>query len=286
VSRGEPERAVLAACLERGARAWPTIEVSAGELRHFLESKAGGRLSASALSKLQIEDLYLVCACLSGNAAALALFDEHFLAHVPDFVARIRPTAEFAQEVRQNLRIRLFLREGAQDSPRLASYRGSGPLGGWVRVAAIRVARNLVRGQRKSADRQAADEFPLDTKRTDPELRFLAEHYRPALRAAFRDTLESLSTRERNVLRLYFLDGMTSEAIGTMYGSHGSTVRLWIKQARQGILEHTCERLAAELELPREDVHSLIALLRSRLDVSLSAFLKTSPRVNERPRKR
>jgi hypothetical protein len=41
-----------------------------------------------------------------------------------------------ADELRQTLRVRLL----AGPSPKIASYKGSGPLSGWVRVVATRIA--------------------------------------------------------------------------------------------------------------------------------------------------
>ena len=57
--------------------------------------------------------------------------------------------------MRQRLRERLFV--GSDGEPaRLASYSGRGPLGTWVRIAAIRLALNLRRSERDASLRADA----------------------------------------------------------------------------------------------------------------------------------
>jgi hypothetical protein len=52
--------------------------------------------------------------------------------HVAGFVAKVDDSTQFADEVRQIWRERLLLGE----SPRTLEYKGAGPLGAWLRVAA------------------------------------------------------------------------------------------------------------------------------------------------------
>src|SRR5262245_58099234 len=87
-------------------------------------------------SELVVGDLYLAWACAAGVPGAHAVFEREIVAHVPLHLARFRRGPEFTDEVLQALRERLLV----GDPPRIAAYGGRGPLGAWVRVAAIRIA--------------------------------------------------------------------------------------------------------------------------------------------------
>ena len=60
----------------------------------------------------------------------------------------------------------------------------------------------------------------------------MKRHYCRQFRDSFRAVLATLSIDERNVLRLYFLDGMTLAAIAVLYKVHHSTVARWIEPGR------------------------------------------------------
>jgi RNA polymerase sigma-70 factor (ECF subfamily) len=84
-------------------------------------------------------ELYLICACLQGDVAALRAFEAH--TEIATAITRIEAEAEFVEEVLSTLREALFVGPRAK----LASYAGRGPLGPWLSVAAARVALNQMR---------------------------------------------------------------------------------------------------------------------------------------------
>jgi RNA polymerase sigma-70 factor (ECF subfamily) len=167
------------------------------------------------------------------------------------FVAHIDASADFADEVRQQLRERLLV--GAQ--PRIADYRGQGALGGWLRVAAVRTALTIKRAASRAEIAAPSPPAP------DPELDFLKTRYRGELEAAFRATLEKLPADERNVLRLHYLDGCNIDEIGAVYPVHRSTVARWLADSRQTLLDETRRRLVERLDLKEGEIDSLIDLV-------------------------
>ncbi len=78
-SSGELERDLAAACLNARAR-WGDLAVADADFCRYL----GERVPAESptFTQLHVDDLYLACACANGTAAALRLFDEHFLSRV------------------------------------------------------------------------------------------------------------------------------------------------------------------------------------------------------------
>src|SRR4029453_17054876 len=98
--------------------------------------------------------------------------------------------------------------------------------------------------------------------------------YGPEFREAFRTTLAGLPEKERTILCLFYLDGLTSKSIGALYRVHSATVRRWIDQARQRILEKTHALLRERLDLPPSELDSLLGLIQSQLDLSISRYLR------------
>src|SRR5262249_22511362 len=129
-------------------------------------------------------------------------------------------------EVQQLVRKKLFVRDGAT-APKIREYRGTGSLSGWVRIVAIRTARDLQRSHKMHAPVEEAGASQIRSALPDPELQYLKKRYGREFRQAFQTVLSTLPERERNVMRLHFLEGMTSAAIGALYQVQGATIRLW-----------------------------------------------------------
>jgi RNA polymerase sigma-70 factor (ECF subfamily) len=99
-----------------------------------------------------------------------------------------------------------------------------------------------------------------------------------------REALSQQPAKEKNLLSLYFVDGLRSAEIGKLYGVHAATVRRWIEQARQTLLDETRKRLRHRLRLEASEFESLMVLVQSQLDVTLTRCLRTdSERVDAEP---
>jgi RNA polymerase sigma-70 factor (ECF subfamily) len=257
--------------------AWPDVLVeSDGFLAYIAEKVPKDANVVTALDELHARDLYLAFACASGDRRALREFDTHFLSAVPRYVAKVDASPSFAEEVRQQLASKLFVAEG-NARPKIMDYAGRGPLGGWLRVAAIRIARNLLRTARRSgaaSDRGDPDEGELRSAAPDPELDYAKQHYSHEFKEAFAKTLSGLNDRERNILRMHYFDKMSSSAIAELYGVDGSTVRVWIKQWREAMLSETRKRLAGRLKMDTAELDQVMGLVESRLEMSISRLLR------------
>jgi RNA polymerase sigma-70 factor, ECF subfamily len=268
---------LLAQLVSRARARWPDLEVDPVDfVRHL-----AGHLppDAPALETVAAEDLYLALGCLRADARALAAFERTHLREVGAFVAHLDRSPAFADEVRQALRERLFTGKA-----RIAEYSGAGALGGWVRVAALRTALNLRRtAERAESHAQRSVEEALGVS-LGPELGYLKAHYREAFSEALRASVESLTDRERALLRLCHLEGLSLEAIAAVYRVHLSTVSRWLTRARAQVAEGTRARgqvaegttrhLRERLGLGASEADSLAALVLSQLDLSLARLLR------------
>jgi RNA polymerase sigma-70 factor (ECF subfamily) len=209
-------------------------------------------------------DLYLAWCCAEGVPGAIAIFEREFLAEVDAFVARIDRSPAFADEVKQRLRERLLVGPSA----RIREYRGDGPLGGWLRVASLRIAIDLVR----TSGRQVEPIGDTATRALDPELRLVSAEHRALVEDALRQAVRQLTSRERNVLRMYFVSGWSFARIARSYRVHRATAMRWIGDIRRQLLDDLLAAVGGQLALDLDQLRSLVGVLRSQVDASLSGL--------------
>lgn len=253
----------------RATEAWPTVKLAPEPFMRHLAT----RTTPATLATTRVEDLYLAYACLEGQAAALAVFDQHVISKLDRALESLDSSRAFIDEVRQRVRERLLVRS-PQSRPRLEEYAGQGTLVGWARTVAVRLALNLKRDTAKERphDDEALAKLPLTG--ANLELDYIRSQHRADFSAAFREALESLSAKDRNVLRLSYVDRLSIDQIGSIYGAHRATAARWLNAARDQLVQQTRERLAQRLRLTHSDVNSLLGALQSNLEISLNRFLR------------
>ncbi len=248
---------ILADCL----RVWPDVEIDAQLFLDYLRER-------SADASPHVTDLYLACACGLSQRVALDHFERKFLSQVSAFIAQIDSSADFAEEVRQQLREKLLVHTPGTRA-KIADYRGTGALGGWLRVASVRVALDLKRQEQSSPIEPARDSLPsMPAPLIDLELDYLKASYRDELQEALQLTLAGLPIDERNVMRLHYFDGLSIDEIGSLYKVHRATVARWLMASRETILSETRRILRDRLKLEESELDSVINLVQSRLEAS------------------
>lgn len=205
--------------------------------------------------------------CARGDPEALATLERDYLAPARAGLAHMRLPAAALDDVMQLTREKLLV----GDPPRLCGYAGQGKLRGLVQVVATRAALDHVRAQaRLVPDDGAADLAAIDD---DPELAYLKAHYRDAWKTAFTEAAGALDARDRNLLRLHHLSGVTLDALAAMYGVHRATAVRWLADARAKLLSGTRTRLASALTVSTAELDSILELIDSRLDASVGRLL-------------
>jgi RNA polymerase sigma-70 factor (ECF subfamily) len=145
-------------------------------------------------------------------------------------------------------------------------------------VVAVRLALRLKkRDDRHSSDvSEVPDRAPSSGRGRDPELAFIKDRHRSDFTAALEQAIASLSPLERTMLRQYFLDGLTVEQLGALHQVAPSTISRRLAAARASVLAAVRRDLTARLRLPAGELDSLLGIVQSQLDVSLSGLLKRS----------
>jgi RNA polymerase sigma-70 factor (ECF subfamily) len=270
-----PMRNGVPQLVEAARKAWTQFKVEPQDFANYLDERS----ISDGVDPAIACDLYLACACTRGDRAALAELDSRFLSSVPTYIARIDGTPEFSDEVRQRLREHLLVAANASRA-RIGDYRGRGPLGAWLRVAAVRIALNLIRARRKrerAVSDGAGDRDRDVAAARSPERALLGAGYRTAVENALEATLVDLAADDRTILRFYYLDDMTITEIGKVLAIHPSTVARRIERCRETILSETRRSLGVELQLDDDDLDSVIRLAQSQLDISLRRLLQPEP---------
>jgi RNA polymerase sigma-70 factor (ECF subfamily) len=260
--------AALDAALSAGREAWPGLRVAPEAFTARVRAAvADDQDAAGSIGQLCAADLYLACGCEAGDAAAITGFEREFLPQVPAFVARVDPSPAFADEVAQEVRDGLLVaRQGGR--PGISGYLGRGELGAFLRVVAVRTALRLKRGRQRAGAPMSQRTQPL-ARHGDPELDFLKLRYRAAYEEAFHAALASLEPRERLYLKLHYVDGVSLDRMGELYGLHRATVARHLAASRRKLREVTQAELERRAGVPSAEFSSLLAVVRSNLMLSL-----------------
>src|SRR5262249_45505066 len=130
----------LRALVARGRAAYPDLAVEGvAFVRHLARCVArAGRdetEQAQALEQLEIEDLFLACACATGVDGAAARFDERCGPRLKVVLATVAKSPELRAEVEQQIKHTLLVGSAAEP-PKILNYGGQGTLDRWVAVVA------------------------------------------------------------------------------------------------------------------------------------------------------
>lgn len=261
-----------------GQAAWPNLPLGLGEfafhIGRVLDDEAA-RLpdaAAAAVASLHAVDLFLACGAAAGLPAALSEFDTRYIKPLPFILGGVGALPGDADAVCSLLRHKLLVADGEQP-PRIATYGGRGPLAAWVAIAAQRTALSLERHEsalRRAHDRAMSEAIAVDL---NPELRHMKARYKQAVEDGFRDALAELPDRDRALLKLGLVGGLSLDAIGAAYNIDASTVSRWLSKIRKAILDRTLALLRQRLRLTEPEAESIARLVTSQIDVSVVRLL-------------
>ena len=261
----------LVAALRQARETWPAIEIDESEFASHL-CRLAARMPAQWLRNAPCGDLLLAFASANGGRDALAALEE-FMGDLRGALSAAGVTEAELPEVLQQVRTRVLV-GSAGEPPRIAGYSGRGPLAGWLKVAAVRVA--LGERRRKGARPEVSAVqstlerlAPVD----DPELESMRRRYAVECAQALRTAMSRLDAAQRTLLRLHYVDGLGVEKLGLLHGVHASTISRRLAQARSFLREEAKDILGESLRLRPSEIQSLIRMVRSNLYVSLSALL-------------
>lgn len=248
-----------------GTASWPQLAVEPSIFELFLSERDPPlpRLSAEIVG-----DLYLVCACLHDVPGAVESFIREISEPVRLAARGCDTSPTFADEVVQQLHEHLLV--GIVARNRLLQYRGASRLGGWVARIAWRIALRLAM---KSAPRRFLNEDALVAeleRQEDAETRAMRSDYREVFRESVMIGLRQLSARDRMILRLHIVDGLSMARIALMHQVSQPTISRWLRDARMSVLRSVRDSVQNAFEIETGEVGSVVNMMASQLEISFS----------------
>ncbi|MBE2250761.1 MAG: sigma-70 family RNA polymerase sigma factor [Myxococcus sp.] len=215
------------------------------------------------------DDLALVWAVLQGNAAALVEIDEL----IEGLARRAAGRAIEASELAQRVRTRLLVAPKGKEA-RLSTYDGRGRLKSWLATATklelLQATRGM--GQAPTDDLEALSHLAGDQR--SPEAHARSKKDARLVSEALRHALAQLAPKERTLLRMRFVDGVSTEELGRLFQVHRTTAQRWIEAAQATIMAAMRAQLAEKARLARGDVDSLVNEVAQSISLHLSQVLR------------
>lgn len=212
-----------------------------------------------------LADLALAWACSQGQTPAIVHFERVYFSQASRALRKMDLGQTLADDVLEWMRFELFARP---QGGLISTYSGRGDLGSWVRSIAVHEALKRVRRQRREVTPEAAADLPVP----EAELVAMRGAYGAQFTRALDESFRALSTQQRNLLRQYFLDGLTIDVLARLHQVHRATAARWVAAARTELVEGVRARLARELALSEAGVDEVITL--SNLQESLGELLR------------
>jgi RNA polymerase sigma-70 factor (ECF subfamily) len=258
--------------------AWPILEFDTAEFLRYAAERAAPRPCPPLANA---GDLLLAFACVTRAPGAVAAFQKKFEGVLARVLSRRKASVPDAADVAQIVYERLLVAapgSKAGSSPKLADYRGDGPLKSWVSTS---VATTLLMMRRTAGRRRerASNSPELEAVAGgDPELLHLKRRYGSKIEAAVVRALKRIGERERTLLKLHLGERMSIDHLGALYGVNRATAARWLSGARAALVDYTREEVRANLRVSESECDSLMALVRSDLDVSIVRHLAGATR--------
>jgi hypothetical protein len=191
----------------------------------------------------------LVSACLGGERAAFGVLIDRHRGQVVALTRRMLGNAQDVEDVSQEAFLAAFLGlDRLRDPERFAS---------WVSGIALNLARMRLRERREplTLDGLAGGRVVPGPVALEPSPEQALEELEAL--AALRHALEPLPPRERDVVLMHYVDGLTSEEIAALLDERAGTVRVRLHRARARLrrrLSPTRRELEPMIEVTLEDV--------------------------------
>jgi RNA polymerase sigma-70 factor, ECF subfamily len=255
------DHVLIQAAIDSALERWPDLMHDVGCFTRHAEQLG---MDAHRLQAYGPE-LYLTYSCAAGDSRAIRILDQQYLPGVIPALRRLGAGDVFVQETRVDLLHRLL----APPEPKITSYSGTGSLGAWLRVAAVRVGLNRLRSAPNTSVHVLAEHLVEDACPELSELPRCREALRQAVHAAF----EGFSTRDRTLLRLHYADGVTLDQLARHYQVHRASVARWLAELKRGVMCKVEAEVRVQLQMTQSEFRSVVRALRSSLDFSFSELL-------------
>jgi len=227
-----------------------------------------------SLNSIVVDEFFLAFACAYGNENAQAHFIESYDQVIDKALLRFRKQNVSIEDVKHQI-LAYFLFPRKSLPPAISNYSGSGSLAGYLRISVLNEAVRFVKKGQKEIATDKMEEFdPTALTSKDPAIEALKQQYRTEFKEAFQEAIKALENKDVILLRLHYVSGLKMREIGALQNRGKSAVSRAIVQVREKLFRMTHERLMERIGVGKTEVHSIIRMVKSQLDVSFERILK------------
>lgn len=258
-----------------GVSAWPHVHLTYEELCQYVT-----RCGYGEGLRAHPADLYLCAACALGHQSAYRAIEKTYFPKLSVGIYRMVKDTQVVGEVLQELRSRLFVGH----LPKIATYKGSGTLCGWLCRVAMCVSSNYLRAaaaQRRLRSSLEQCVSVTHVAEDSPDERTFRNDRRRSCEQAWLSAVHSLDATDRQLLHRYFVAGLSIDRLGPLYSVHRATIARRIRRTT----EHVRRQVRASLSScypgwNAQDLDALALGVCRELDVSASLLRPSTKAVN------
>ncbi|MGH9961465.1 MAG: RNA polymerase sigma factor [Pyrinomonadaceae bacterium] len=232
------------------------------------------------LTNLRWQELFLACACANGDDAAWEIFQNRYQSSIRKTAVRALGNASQAQELAETLATDLYLpsQPGASKGEnKIGQYHGMGSLEGWLKVVIHRLVIDRFRFQSRSVSLEDMEVEPVsNASHVQPDRSIQEFDTHKCLQMVSRcltDALAQLTTQERLVLNMYYLQDLNLKAIAKWLKVHESTASRLIDRLKTDLRKAVGHQLQKEFKVKKNEVRHVIQLAQSHLEIDLKKML-------------
>jgi len=236
------------------------------------------QLVSQLLDQLKWSELFLATACATGNSPAWEDFRSRYRSVIHLAALKTATNASDAAELSDTLLTDLFLPpESGHGECKIAQYHGLGSLEGWLKVVVHRMAIDQIRLHHRDVPMEDL-EIELPSTRADAKADETVEERdihraREMVSQCLTYALERLSTQERLMLNLYYLEGVNLKGIAQFLKAHESTASRLLDRVRTQLLKSVNKQLQERFRVKKAEVPHLIELAQGHLEIDFKRIL-------------
>lgn len=223
--------------------AWPDVPLTYQQFAAYLS-----RLSYGDELLPHAAELYLCAACAAGEQNAYLAIEKSYFPKLRATIYQVVKDTQAVGDVLQEVRSRLFVGH----PPKIATYRGSGPLFSWLRSVAVRASSDYLRTAtahrkrvRKLTHEQSNNPANQPTWMGSTDERPSPSERLRHCEQAWRSAVHSLDSMDRQLLHHYFVSGLSIDALGPLYSVHRATIARRIRRITDRVRARVRANLAS-----------------------------------------
>jgi RNA polymerase sigma-70 factor (ECF subfamily) len=238
------------------------------------------------IEALRADDLCLIAACERGDEQAWNDLVTSFNSVVKSTARNFCSNTEDVDDLANSIWAELHgLKTDADGNPtgKIAYYSGRGSLAGWLRAVVHQLAidqhRKLSRFVQIEEDREFENLASESAENSDnahfmgvvesPEEAFSGKEAMADVSAALKETIASLETEDRLIIKLYYFDSLRLKEIGQMLGFHEATASRRLVKIQSDLRKGVEKRLQADKGWQHDEVKNYLSETAAKLGIDL-----------------